>query len=97
VVGVGNDEVTLRSVVLTGGFPGVVVDTGTGNDSLDVRESVFAFFVGILGDGDDEVTFNCNTFEFAFLDGGPGHDRLSAHDNSGELIWFDFEEENVTP
>jgi hypothetical protein len=97
VVGVGNDQVALRQTALTGPFPVVQVDTGIGNDRLDVTDSTFVALFAALGDGDDTVTFNSNTFEFAVLDGGPGYDRLRATGNSGQLFSSGFEEETVTP
>lgn len=97
VVGGGGDEVALRGVSVTGDIAVTVIDTGIGDDRLSVTDSAPAFFFAALGDGDDEVKLNANTFTSASLDGGPGHDRLSAHDNTGTLVWVDFEEVNATP
>jgi hypothetical protein len=101
-VGNGNDVVKVNNVHVSGtaveDFGLLMVETGSGNDRLDITDSSARFFTVHLGDGDDELKFDNNVVgEEASLDGGLGFDRIRAHGNTGLLIWFDFEDENVTP
>ena len=96
-VGEGDDRVSLRNVQLSALFGRVTVDTLAGDDELDVQNSSFGPFFASLGEGDDAALFNANTFITAELDGGPGYDVLSAHNNVGVLTFSNFEEENITP
>jgi hypothetical protein len=103
VIGGGNDDVRLNNVQLPGtnidDFRAVVVVSGSGNDHVDIIDSTASLFFAVLEDGNDELRFNSNVVhDEASLDGGPGFDRISAHDNTGGLLtWFNFEDENVTP
>ena len=79
---------------------GFIIDTEIGNDRLEITDSAAHFYFVSLGDGDDRLTITGNFIGTeASLDGGPGFDRLSAHDNTGPgaLIWFNFEDTDVTP
>jgi hypothetical protein len=101
-IGSGDDVVKVQGVQLLADsatdFNALTIDTGSGNDRVSIAESSARFFTVHLGDGDDDLKFNENAVgEEASLDGGPGHDRLRAHDNLGLLVWFAFEDENVTP
>jgi hypothetical protein len=102
VIGSGDDVVKVQSVQLltdsATDFGVLTVEGGPGDDRVTINDSSARFFTVHLGDGDDELKFNANAVgEEASLDGGPGHDRLWASDNLGLLIWFDFEDEHVTP
>lgn len=96
-VGGGNDVVTVRAVGVAGSaaddFAAVDVDTGSGNDRLEIADSAARFFTVKLGDGADRLTFRGNAIgSEASLDGGPGFDRLTARDNTGLVVSFGFEQ-----
>jgi hypothetical protein len=103
-LGGGNDTVTLRNIDFAGTAPddmtGFIIDTGAGNDRLDIADSTAHLYIVHLGDGNDRLTFTNNFIRTeASLDGGPGNDRLVADGNTGPgaLIWFNFEDADVTP
>jgi hypothetical protein len=108
VIGGGNDTVTVHNVRFAVGaiddLTGFFIDTGSGNDRVQVTDSAAQFYSISLGDGDDRLTFTNNFIGANFfgapasLDGGPGFDRLTAHGNTGPggLTWFNFEAEDVT-
>ena len=96
VVQQGDDDVVLQHVHVDGTFSDVLIDTTGGDDTLDVQNSSFRELLADLGDGDDFAKFSANEFLMADLDGGPGHDALTAHNNIGALTFSNFEEENVT-
>jgi hypothetical protein len=96
-VGQGNDRVTLRNVNASADFSTVTIDTALGDDTLDVLNSSFGEFNASLGNGNDYAKLNNdNIFASAHVDGGPGYDVLSAHNNDGLLTFSNFEQVNVT-
>jgi hypothetical protein len=96
-VGQGNDRVTLRNVNASADFSTVTIDTALGDDTLDVLNSSFGEFNASLGTGNDYAKLNNdNIFGSAHVDGGPGYDVLSAHNNDGLLTFSNFEQVNVT-
>ena len=64
VVGGGNDRVTLSNVQFAVGaiddFNGFIIDTGSGNDRLEITDSAAGVYIVNLGDGDDRLTFTNN-------------------------------------
>ena len=96
-VGEGDDIVALRYVDLESDYSDVAIDTGSGDDALYVLNSSFGQLVATVGDGNDVVRFDSNTFLASSLDGGPGYDLLSAHDNIGVLTYANFEKVSGTP
>ena len=102
-VGTGRDDVKVNSLFLRGDIGGlfngaetVRIDTRSGDDSVDVRNSEFGLSRFDLGDGNDTMTFNGNSFASALLDGGTGIDTLNAHGNVGVLVPTNFEFVNLT-
>ena len=96
-VGQGNDRVTLRNVNASADFSTVTIDTSLGDDTLDVLNSSFGEFNATLGTGNDYAKLNNDDiFGSAHVDGGPGYDVLSAHNNDGLLTFSNFERVNVT-
>jgi hypothetical protein len=100
-IGGGNDRVSVRTVQMIGHATVdtrlAFINTGVGNDRLEVLDSVFRFVAVDLGDGNDALEFSDNVFAEASLNGGLGIDRLTAHDNLGLLIFFAFEHADVSP
>jgi hypothetical protein len=102
VVGGGNDVIKVLDVQMPGNaiddFRAIIVESGTGNDRVEISNSAARFFTVHLGDGNDRLTFNTNVVgEEASLDGGLGFDRIVGHGNTGTLVIFDFEDTDVTP
>jgi hypothetical protein len=100
VVGGGNDRVAVRNVRLPGtaanDFRSIMVETGSGNDRVEVADSAARHFTVHTGDGNDRLTFTANVIGTeASLDGGPGFDRLAAHGNTGLVIVLGFEDEDA--
>jgi hypothetical protein len=105
VIGAGHDDICLRNVQLLGAprvfeFRSIFVNffgTDVGDDRLDVIDCLFSHLTADMGDGDDTVKLLGNTIlGEASLLGGLGFDALDAHDNTGLLFWFEFEDVNVT-
>jgi hypothetical protein len=105
VIGAGHDDIRLHNVQLLGTprefeFRSIFVNfgnPGVGDDRLDVIDCVFSHLIADMGDGDDTVKLLGNTIlGEASLVGGLGFDALDAHDNTGLLFWFEFEDVNVT-
>ena len=100
IVGGGNDRINVLNLPLPSGAPndslGIFLDSGIGNDRVEISNTAARFFFVNLGDGDDRLKFNSNAIgEEASLDGGLGFDSLSALDNTGLLIHFAFEDADV--
>jgi hypothetical protein len=97
-IGEGDDIVRMGDVRVEGSFSEVFVDTGIGDDFLEVANSSFGRFDALLGMGNDEAKFTNNNFVSAHLDGGLlEFDRLIAQNNRGFLSHSNFEEFYVTP
>jgi len=102
-VGHGDDDVNISNLLVEGdplnlpsGAATVRVDVSTGDDEVDVLNSEFGLSRFDMGDGNDDLTFNGNSFVSAILEGFTGIDRLNAHGNVGALLFNGFEIVNMS-
>ena len=97
----GSDSVLIKELTTTsslGPDTRVDIETGGGDDTLVVLQSVLDFLYARLGAGDDHVVFGDNVLntDFTQLDGGDGWDTIIAYGNIGLFNFQDFEEEDVS-